>query len=251
MLRDTLRETAKIFGSVWKQKTFYRFLLFLTLIVGVKLVFYHFHYTFPKYGIRELGEGAKIGNLYSVLNPVIIFTLVPIVGALSQKISAYAMIVVGSFISSIAVFFLAFPGSVYQGLAGGFLGDLIGHTWLGVEGAVNPLYVGITLCVVLFSIGEAIWSPRLYEYTAAIAPKGQEGSYMSLSLLPYFVAKFFVGVLSGRLLAAYCPAEGPRESETMWLLVGLMAFVSPAGIFLLRKYIRVHEEGRDDGTAAR
>ena len=42
----------------------------------------------------------------------------------------------------------------------------------------------------MLSVGEAIWSPRLYEYAAAIAPKGQEASYMALSVLPYFFAKF-------------------------------------------------------------
>ena len=45
------------------------------------------------------------------------------------------------------------------------------------------------LFVVLLSEGEAIYSPRLYEYTAAIAPKGQEASYMALSSLPFFLAK--------------------------------------------------------------
>ena len=29
------------------------------------------------------------------------------------------------------------------------------------------------LFAALFSIGEAIWSPRLYEYTASVAPKGR------------------------------------------------------------------------------
>ena len=60
----------------------------------------------------------------------------------------------------------------------------------------------IFLYIVFLSIGEALWSPRLYGYSAAIAPKGQEASYMSLSYLPFFVAKFFVGTLSGLLLTA-------------------------------------------------
>jgi hypothetical protein len=41
--------------------------------------------------------------------------------------------------------------------------------------------------------------------TPSIAPEGQEGSYMALSVLPFFIAKFFVGMLSGFLLATYCP----------------------------------------------
>jgi hypothetical protein len=250
MARDAFVSTGRIFAAVWRQPSFYRFLLFLGLVVGVRLVFYHWHYTFPKYGIRELGEGAKIGNLYSVLNPVIIVVLVPTLGALTQRISAYMMIVVGTFVSAAAVFILALPAEWFAGLASGPVGHLIGRVWLGVEGDVNPLYVAITACVGLFSVGEAIWSPRLYEYTASIAPKGQEGSYMALSLLPYFVAKFFVGMLSGRLLAAYCPADGPRDSQTMWLLIALMAAATPIGIFALRRFIRVKEAGRDEPEPA-
>ncbi len=245
IVKETSSKTAHIFIEVWKTPAFYRFLLFLSLIVGVRVVFYHMHYTFPKYGIRELGDGAKIGNLWSVLNPMIIVILVPIIGALAQKIKSYTMIVVGSFISATSVFLLVIPPSFYQPLADSWFGSLIGHAWLGLEGPVHPLNISITVFVFIFSIGEAIWSPRLYEYTASIAPKGQEASYMSLSILPYFFAKFFVGLLSGRLLATYCPAEGPKDSETMWLIIGVMAVVSPIGIFLLRKYISGREEGRE------
>ena len=80
---------------------------------------------------------------------------------------------------------------------------------VGVPGSVNPWYVMIFLFVVLLSMGEAFYSPRLYEYTAAIAPKGQEASYMAMSSLPFFLAKLGVAPLSGVLLAHFCPATGP------------------------------------------
>ena len=247
--RDALKDTARIFVGVWKQPRFHRFLIFLTLIAFVRLVFYHMHFTFPKYGIRELGEGAPVGNLWGVLNPLTIVILVPIIGALSQKVSSYKMIAWGTSLSALPVFLLAVPRRFFVPLADSWFGDLIGHTWLGVEGAVDPLYVSITILVFLFSIGEAVWSPRLYEYTASIAPKGQVGSYMALSLLPYFLAKLAVGILSGRLLEAYCPAEGVRQSETLWLIVAGMALICPLGIVVLSRFIRSHEEGRDDHVA--
>ena len=90
-----------------------------------------------------------------------------------------------------------------------------------------------------------MWSPRPYEYAAAIAPKGQEASYMELSMLPMFVAKFFGGGLSGWLLAKFCPAEGLRQPEVMWFFLGCMALITPTGTFIFRKYIQVQEEGRE------
>jgi MFS family permease len=246
--RDTGKDWARIFASLWQQPAFYRFLVFLTLVVGVRLIFYHMNYTFPKYGIRELGEGAPIGRLFGVLNPVLIVFLVPLTGALTQKVSAYKVVIWGSFVSGVSMLFMAMPPAWFAGLANGWFGDLIAHKWLGVDPSVpvNPLYVSITLGVVLLSFGEALWSPRLYEYPAAIAPKGQEASYMSLSLLPYFIAKFFVGTLSGFLLDRYCPAAGPRNSEFMWLLIALMALATPAGLFVLKPYIQVKEQGREE-----
>ncbi|MBQ7568075.1 MFS transporter, partial [bacterium] len=247
--RDCLKQWVETFGSLWKQPAFYRFLAFLSIVVCVRLIFFHFHYTFPKYGIRELGEGAPIGRLFGVLNPVLIIFLGPIIGALTQKYSAYKVVIIGSFIAALSVFFMAVPPVWYEEMAHGALGNFICNTWLG-QGIpidrINPLYVGIFFAVILLSVGEAFYSPRLYEYPAAIAPHGQEGSYMSLSLLPYFVAKFFVGALSGWLLTTYCPEQGPRNSEAMWMIIGIMAMMTPVGLIVFRKYIQVKESGRDE-----
>lgn len=244
-VRETAVKTTHIFAGLWRQKSFYRFLMFMTLVVGVRMIYYHLFYTFPKYGIRELGEGAPVGRLSGVLNEVIILVLVPICGVLTQRIAAYRMVMVGSLISALSVFFIALPPAWFKPLADGWMGNWIGHDWLGVQGTVNPLYISIFLFIVMLSFGEAIWSPRLYEYAAAIAPKGQEASYMALSYLPYFLAKFFVGGTSGWLLEKYCPETGPRHPEMMWFLIGCMALVTPAGAFLFRKYIQVQEAGRE------
>jgi MFS family permease len=244
MLRDTVRDTVRIFAGLWRQPGFYKFLAFLSLAALLRLVISHMYYTYPKFGIRELGPGAPVGRLWA-LNPFTIIILVPLVGALSQKISAYRMVVAGSIVAASSVFIMAIPPHFFQALADGPLGDLIAHRWLGVEGAVNPYYVSIFLYVLAFSLGEALYSPRLYEYAAAIAPKGQEASYMALSYLPFFLAKLFVGMFSGVLLARYCPASGPRHSATLWLIIALITVLAPIGLISLRRFIQVHEAGRD------
>ncbi|HLP76010.1 MAG TPA: MFS transporter [Candidatus Paceibacterota bacterium] len=248
-IRETAVKTTQIFISLWREPSLYRFLVFMLLVVFVKLIGYHMSFTFPKFGLRELGEGAPIGRLYGVLNAVLIVILVPICGALTSRFTAYRMVTIGTLIAASSVFLLAIPAHWFKPLADGWLGDLIAHRWLGISGTVNPWYVSICLFVVLLSIGEALWSPRLYEYAAAIAPKGQEASYMAMSVLPYFGAKFGVGILSGMMLKRYCPATGPRDSATMWLLIGCMALITPVGIFLLRRFIQVQEAGREPETA--
>ena len=245
MARDALRDTARIFAGLWRQPAFYKFLIFLSLVVAVRLILYHMYYTYPKFGIRTLGAGSPIG-FWLRLNTLLIIVLVPIVGALTQKVSAYRMITFGSLIAALSVFIMALPPAWFQSLADGWMGDWVGHRWLGLGGQINPYYVMIFVFVVFLSVGEALWSPRLYEYTAAIAPKGQEASYMSLSYLPFFVAKLFVGSLSGLMLTHYCPETGPRHPQTLWLFIALPALITPLGLLLLRRYIRVREAGRGD-----
>jgi MFS family permease len=241
---ETLKRTGRIFASLWREPAFYRFLTFMTLVVGVRMIFYHLAITFPKYGIRELGEGAPFAHLSGILNSVLIVVLVPLCGVLTQKISAYRMVTIGSLISALSVFFIALPPVWFKPIADGWLGDVLVHRWLDVPGPVNPLYLGMFFFIVVLSLGEALWSPRLYEYSAAVAPKDQEASYMALSMLPLFLGKFFVGSISGWLLVTFCPAEGPRHSEVMWFMIGCMALVTPVGTFLFRKQIQVHEAGR-------
>ncbi|GAB4031618.1 MAG: peptide MFS transporter [Elusimicrobiota bacterium] len=243
--RDALNDWLRIFSGLWTQPRFYKFLAFFGFVVFTKLILYHMYYTFPKFAIRELGEGAPVGRIFGTLNAVIVIILAPLIGALTHKFSAYKTVIIGTSIASISVFFLAVNPNIFNPLAQGPFGSLIA-SWLDLKTEVNPLYCAIVLCVFFYSIGESFYSPRLYEYPAAIAPKGQEGSYLALSMLPYFFAKFFVGTLSGFLLEKYCPAQGPRNSQMIWVIVACMAMITPIGLLIYRKYIKVEEAGRQD-----
>ena len=108
------------------------------------------------------------------------------------------------------------------------------------EGNIHPYYIMAALYLIVFSIGEAFYSPRVYEYAAAIAPKGQEASYGSLAYLPFLVGKLLVGT-GGWMLAAFCPEHGPRHSGTMWLIFALAASVAPIGLIVFR---RLHSRAR-------
>jgi MFS family permease len=506
-VRDTLLETGRIFRGLWKQPGFYKFLAFLSLAAFIKMIFLHMDYTYPKFGIRELGEGSPVGRLYGI-NAILILFLAPVVGVLTQKIPAYRMVIFGSFIAASSVFIMTVSPQRFQGLANGRLGHFIANSWLGgysqvlpddfhhlpafasklsgnsnavsrflrdsfspitrallsrqiaggfrdesvcprpttalfsaadfkdvpgllnrlqadsnpatqpvsqylwgefssgnkalfaqlgpdaegrraaalarelnrllqgrplydknqkarfagaplseatrmvaevdpnsaaasrvtqsqllnrllledtypqffeksdcplrvaladeltrimngrslsetqcfaglqitgltkqlltqqaagasavrlnrclledafpaelqqnrvgAPGSVNPWYVMIFLFIVLLSVGEAFYSPRLYEYTAAVAPKGQEASYMAMSTLPFFLAKLGVAPVSGVLLAHFCPDIGLRHSGSLWMIIGLSTMIAPVGLFVFQRFIRVHEAGRDD-----
>lgn len=241
-VRDSARDTIRLFRRLLSQSGFYRLLGFLLLIGFLKLIFLQMDYVFPKFGIRELGDGAPVGQL-SAINYLLIIILVPTIGVLTQRFSAYQMVIVGGFICAASVFIMALPTAWFQDSANGMIGQWIGHTYLGLKGGIHPYYVMIAIYIALFSVGEAFYSPRVYEYAAAIAPRGQEASYGALSYIPFLLGKLLVGG-AGWLLAIFCPEHGPRNSGMMWLIFALAASVAPIGLLLLRRYIWVHEAGR-------
>jgi MFS family permease len=241
--RDAFRDTVTIFGGLWTQAGFIRFLVFLLFATFMRMIFFHTSYTLAPMGVRELGDGAPVGGL-DAINNILILILVPIVGALTQRVSAYKMVVFGSTLGAASVFIMAVPVEWYQPLADGWVGRALA-VWLDIKGAVHPWYVSIALFYVAISFGESFYSPRLYEYAAVIAPRGQEASYMALSYLPFFGAKLTVGLLSGILLDRYCPRVGERNSEMIWWIIGGLTLIAPVGLIVFRRFIQVKEEGRE------
>jgi MFS family permease len=243
-VRDSALATGRLFRRLLSQPDFYRLLVFFLLIGFLKAIFLQMDYVFPKFGDRELGLHAPVGKL-SAINAILIIFLVPIIGALTQQFAAYRMVVIGGTICAAGVFIMALPTDWFQPAVNSGIGQWLGHSYLSLQGSIHPYYIMTALYLAVFSVGEAFYSPRVYEYAAAIAPRGQEASYGALAYLPFLVGKLLVGT-AGWLLAAFCPEHGPRRSGMMWLIFALAASVTPIGLLALRKYIRVPEAGRQD-----
>lgn len=254
ILKTTL-DTGKLMGEVMREKFFWIFIGLLSMTLFVRFIFFHFHYTFPKYGVRVLGEGAKIGSIYGVLNPVLIVFLVPLVAAFTRKTSSYTMLIVGSLISAGSCFLAVIPAHFFAPLTNSVLGELIFIKWLGMAPDMATLmqapptaeYWPLVLFILIFTIGEAIWSPRLTQFTAEIAPKGREGTYIALSVLPFFLAKFVVGPMSGMLVQTYTPVDAAGKAlasypnhSMVWIWIGGMALFSPLGLLVFRRWFLVN-----------
>ncbi|HNT27343.1 MAG TPA: MFS transporter [bacterium] len=267
--------------SAVSENYFWIFILILTVTLFVRFIFFHLHYTFPKYGIRVLGEGAKIGNIYGVLNPALIIFLVPLFAAITKKWRSFTMLVVGSAISSLSCFIAVIPGVYFSGLTDSVLGEIVFIKWLGMAPDMPtllanppvPEYWSLIVFFTVFTIGEAIWSPRLMQFTAEIAPKGKEGTYIALAVLPFFLAKFVVGPMSGMLVNAYTPMVDKIDPATgavvldaagkavqvvgdlsqhymVWVWIGGMAIVTPIGLLLLHGIYKKHMEEKTEPAKA-
>ncbi len=196
-------------ASPWRDK---RFLFFIFALLPVRTLFAHGWLTFPQYVLRAYSQDVadRMEWIVDSINPVIIFFGVPLATALTRRFNVLTMMIVGTTVSALAPFLLVF-------------------------GPNTTLLLGY---FIVFSIGEAMWSARFYEYSAELAPEGRTAQYMGVAGLPWFVAKFSTGLYSGFVLERFCPKEGPKSTGTMWLLYGLIAVASPILLVAGRKWLR-------------
>lgn len=243
-VRDAAVDAVNLFAGLIQSAGFYRLLVFLLMIGFLKVVFNVMDYILPPFVLQALGPDARVGR-FNAINGILILVLAPAIGILTRHYSAYSMVILGGFITTLSFLFLILPPGMFEGMAGNWVGDAIGHGYMELKGSVHPYYVMIAFWQILFSIGEAFYSPRVYEYASSIAPQGQEASYASLSYVPLLIGKLITGAAFGGLLARYCPDHGPRDPSTMWLIIGLMVLIAPVGLLVLRRFIRMKEAGRE------
>jgi proton-dependent oligopeptide transporter, POT family len=90
------------------------------------------------------------------------------------------------------------------------------------------------------TVGEAMWSPRFLQWIAEVAPPGMTGIYMGLGQFPWFLTKVITSLYSGWFLMNYCPAGVPpseMRTEMMWFVYGLIAMITPTGLWLARSWM--------------
>jgi MFS family permease len=212
----------QVAGAVLRESVFWRFLALACLLIFVRACFLYLHLLWPKYWLRVIGPDAKIGTLQAI-NPILVIIGLILLIPVLHRFSVYKMLTFGGMISACSLFVLAVPT----------FGE--------------ATYITSAVALVVLTVGEVIWSPRLNEYTAAIAPKGQEGTYLGLSMVPYFLAKTVVSLLSGHMLSRWVPVDiGDKlragtvafgdSPSALWLLLGAFALGGPLVALLLKNW---------------
>ena len=213
----------------------WKYLVMCVLTVNLRSIFRHVDATLPKYLIRAFGCSAPTGSIYAI-NPAIIIILVPLVTAGTTRVKPFDMIRAGGWLSA--------------------LSPLLVAAW--------PSYGGVILFIVLLSIGEAIWSPRWYDYTMALAPEGREGAFTALAAAPLFLATLPTGMLSGELLSRMCPASAEAACQpggvpdphafchggALWGVIAAVTLASPLGITVFARWLRPPDDGPQEPSVA-
>ncbi|MCH7924071.1 MAG: MFS transporter [Planctomycetes bacterium] len=196
-----------------------KFFFFIFALIPVQTLFAYNWLILPQYISRSF-EG-WIGEYFEIAanaNPLLIFIAVPLIAATTQKSRVYNMMIYGTFIMALPAFLL---------VIGPYAWTLFGY-------------------LLIMTIGEAMWQPRFLQYAAEIAPEGRTGQYMGVAQLPWFLTKMLVPLLySGRMMDRFCPAEGVKNTEMMWLIFACIAMVSSIVLVIAKPWV-----GKDFKTKA-
>jgi len=188
-----------------------KFFFFIFALMPVQTLFTYNWLVLPQYIERSYaGWIGRDFEFASNLNPVLIFVLVPVITALTIKTKVYSAMIWGTLVMASSAFFLAFGANIYT----------------------------LVAYVLMMTVGEAIWSARFLGYATSIAPEGQAGQYQGVAQLPWFLTKFLVPLLySGVMMERYCPTDGPKNTEKMWFIFGLIAIISPILLIVAKRWV--------------
>jgi MFS family permease len=188
-----------------------RFSFFIFVLLPVQTLFAYQWLVMPQYITRAYSEivANNMESFVNVLNPLIIVLGVPVITALTRKVSVYRMMIAGALVSAVPSFFFV----------------------------IGPSFPLLLAYFVFFSLGEAMWQPRFLQFAAELAPKGRTGAYIAYANIPWFMVKALAGLYTGKMMDRFCPAEGALNTEVMWLIYAIVAMVSPLGLIVAQKWV--------------
>lgn len=167
------RTFGQVFGDMLLVFGNARFMALILIMSVYWLMFWHIFYLLPFYGTDVL-HFAEFELLETIDAACIIFLTVPMT-ALVQKWKPITALTAGLLVS--------------------------GLSW-AIIGAF-PTLTATIIGVAVWAIGEAMQTPRFYEYVSNLAPKGQVGTFMGFAFLPVALGSFGAGRLSDWLRTTY------------------------------------------------
>jgi proton-dependent oligopeptide transporter, POT family len=197
--------------NFWKVLTNPKFMIFLLIFTGYWIVYWQEFITLPIY-VHEFVDGKADTEGMLSTGPLVVIAFTVLFSVLTQKITAFRAVVLGTLIAMVAFAILAVHASI----------------------------VAVYATLVVIAVGELIQQPRYYDYISRLAPPGQQGTYMGFAFLPLGIGSFLGGPIGGALLYHFGEVQH-RPERFLWALVG----IGLATTALLWIYDRVVKPGRE------
>jgi len=210
---ESLGVTIRNFGQVVKNP---KFMIFLLIFSGYWIVYWQEFITLPIY-VHEYVDGKADTERMLSTGPLVVIAFTVLFSVMTQKMTAFRAVVLGTLIAMVAFAILAVHASI----------------------------VAVYATLVVIAVGELIQQPRYYDYISRLAPPGQQGTYMGFAFLPLGIGAFASGRIGGALLHHFGEVQH-RPERFLWALTG----IGLATTALLWIYDRVVKPGREKKSSA-
>ena len=185
----------------------WRFMLFLIIFSGYYIAFWQEFIILPLYIHEYVNANSNTEALLS-WDALTVIALQIVVSLLTQRMSSFRGITLGTLISGLAWILLIVHPSVIMAVA--------------------------TLIVV--AIGEITQQPRYYEYISRLAPSGQQGTYMGFAFLPIGIGSLVGGWFGGFLIHRY--GEVLHQPAMIWWAVSGVGVATAVLLWIYDRLIR-------------
>jgi len=190
-----LRDFGKIFAEP-------RLMTLFLLVAGFWSLFFQFFGAFTTYLTQDLGLTQQRTNFIISLDAALIIVAQVVVGYLIRH-----------WTTARAVWIAAFVGTA-------------GYAVIGSSASATAAAAG----VVVFSIGEMIYSAHFYKYLGSLAPAGQEGMYLGFAFFPIALGSLIAGWIGGPI--ASWARESLHAPQRMFWGFGAVGLVAAIGLWI-------------------
>ncbi len=178
-----------------------RLMTLFVLVAGFWSLFFQFYGAFTTYLTQDLGLSQQRANFIISLDAALIITCQVVVGYLTRNWTTARAVWIAAFIGTAGFAVIGARPSPWAAAAG----------------------------VVVFAIGEMIYSAHFYKYLGSLAPAGQEAMYLGFAFLPIALGSLMAGWIGGPI-ATYA-RESLQQPERMFWGFGAVGFVAAAGLW--------------------
>jgi predicted MFS family arabinose efflux permease len=184
-----------------------KFMLFLLIFTGYWIVFWQQYISLPGYIHGYINAGADV-ELILVTDGLAVICFTVLINYLFRKIPAFGAVILGTLISSLCWFIIAF----------------------------RPTVVGAVLSILVLALGEMIQAPRYYEYIAKLAPAGQQGTYMGFAFLPIGIGSLIGGWFGGRVMHQF--AEVAHQPQRAWYAIAGVGLLTTLLLWIYDRVVK-------------
>jgi dipeptide/tripeptide permease len=182
-----------------------RLMTLFLLVAGFWSLFFQFYGAFTTYLTQDLQVSQQRANFIISLDAALIIACQVVTGYLTRN-----------WTTARAVWIAAFIGTAGYAVIG-----LRQSPWVAAAG------------VVVFAIGEMIYSAHFYKYLGSLAPAGQEGMYLGFAFLPIALGSLIAGWIGGPI--ATWARTSLHHPEKMFWGFGAVGLIAAAGLWLHAK----------------